>query len=125
LGERLGWLPAVLMGAHRCAQHTGQARALDLAHVARTLKTLLGLLRSPMDRLAQVEQSPFRLAYELHEHLALPPALAAKAPHGFVQLLVKVVGLTRELCGPAVALLCHAFNQLKGFFVPSTGEWHR
>jgi len=121
LGERWGWLTDVLMGAQRCAQHTGQARALDLAHVARTLKTLLCLLRQPLDGLAKIEQSPFRVAYELHEHMALPPALAAKAPHGFFQLRVEVGGLTRELCGSAVALLCHAFNQLKGFFVPSTG----
>jgi hypothetical protein len=86
---------------------------------------LLGLLPKRGDGLSKRKELLFSLAHQLHEDVPLPSALATKASYGFFQLLVEGVGLTRELCGSAVALLCHVFNQLEGFFGPYTGWWHR
>jgi hypothetical protein len=49
--------------------------------------------------------------------MALPPTLAAKAPHHLLQVLVVALGLPRERCGSAVALLCDVRNELEGFFL--------
>src|SRR5437660_5614580 len=48
--------------------------------------------------------------------MALPPTLAAKAPHHLLQVLLEALGLTRERCGSAVALLCDVCDEFEGFF---------
>lgn len=77
------------------------------------------------DGLSKLKELLFRLAHQFHENVTLPSALAAKAPHDFCQFLVETVRLVRELGGLAGALLCHVLNQLKRFFEPYTGWWHR
>ena len=125
LGERGGLRADVRMAAHRRVERIGQTRARGVAQRCRLVKELLGVLPKRGEGLSKRKELLVSLAHQLHEDVPLPSALATKAPHGFFQLLVEVVGLTRELCGSAVALLCHACNQLEGFFGPSTGWWHR
>ena len=74
------------------------------------------MLPKRCDGLSKLKELLFRLAHQFHKDVTVPSALAAKAPHGFGQLLVEAVGLARERRGPAVALLGHAFNELEGFF---------
>ena len=95
---------------------TGEPLALGVAQTAREGKEGLYLLPQRVDGLATFEQPPLRLAYQLHEHMALPPTLAAKAPHHLLQVLLEALGLTRERCGSAVALLCDVCDEFEGFF---------
>ena len=93
-------------------QLTGEPLALGVAQITRQGQVLLGLLHQPVDGLATFEQPLFRLAYQFHEHVALPPALAAKAPHHLLQVLLEALDLTRECCGPTVAALCDVLDEL-------------
>jgi hypothetical protein len=77
---------------------------------------LLGLLPKRRDGFSQIPQLLFRLAYQFHEDVPLPSALAAKASHDFFQLLVEAMGLVRERRDPAAAPRCDTYNQLERFF---------
>ena len=116
LGEPCGLLTDVLIVVHRRGERRGETCALGVAQRCRLGKESLGVLPKRCDGLSKLKELLFRLAHQFHKDVTVPSALAAKAPHGFCQLLVEAVGLARELRGPAVALLCHAFNQLEGFF---------
>jgi hypothetical protein len=65
------------------------------------------------------------VADKLHEDLALPPALAAKAPHGLLEVVVETVRLPREVKSAAGASVCDAFDAFESFFEPCTAWWHR
>jgi len=80
------------------------------------LKQLLGLRPKHFDGLAELQELPFGLAYQLHEDVALPPALAAKAPHDFFQFLLQPVGLGPQCDDPAAGSLGDTFDALQGFF---------
>jgi hypothetical protein len=64
------------------------------------------------------------LAYNLHEDLSLTTALAAKAPHGPVQVVVQTVRLPCEFKGAAVACVRDVLDELEDFFEPYTAWWH-
>ena len=81
LGEAGGLSTNGRMSAHRRVEFTGEPRALGVAQRAREGKEVLSLLPQCIDGLATFEQQQLRLAYQFHEHMALPPTLAAKAPH--------------------------------------------
>ena len=125
LGELGGLLADVRMPAQRRAERLGQTLARGVAQRGRLPKERLGLLPKCGDGLAQLQELLFRVAHQFHEDVPLSSTLAPKAPHDFFELLVQALGLVRERRGPAAAVLCAMFNQFEGFFVPSTGWWHR
>ena len=125
LGELGGLLPDVRMVAHRRVERIGQTLARGVAQRCRLRQELLRLLLKGDDGLAQLEELLFRLAYQFHEDMSVPAALATKAPHDFFHLLLESVGLALQLRGPAAAPLDDLFNHLEGFFVPYTAWWHR
>lgn len=116
LGEPCGLLADVRMAIDRRVERLGSTRALGVAQACRLGKKLLGVLPKRCDGLSKRKELVFRVAHQFHEDVALPAALAAKAPHSVCQRPVQAVGVARELCGPAGALPCHVFNQLEGFF---------
>ena len=61
----------------------------------------------------------------LHEDLPLPTALAAKAPHGLLQVVVQTVRLAREFKSAAIACVRDVLDELKSFFEPYTAWWRR
>jgi len=112
------------MGIHRRVSCTGQARAGRRAQRRRLFQNLLGLLSQGFDRLSQAQELLFGVADMLHEDLALPPALAAKAPHGLLEVVVETVRLPREVKSAAVASVGDAFDEFASFFEPCTAWWH-
>jgi hypothetical protein len=109
-------LADVRMAAHRRVERLGETRAPGVAERRRLGKELLGVLPQRGDGLSQLQKLLFRLAHQFHEDVPLPSALAAKAAHDFLQLLVEALGLVRERRGPAAAPRCETCNQLERFF---------
>jgi hypothetical protein len=116
LGEPLGLLVDRLMGAHHHGQLPGQTLALGLRQVVRLGEEPPCLLRKPLDGLAERKEWPFGVADQLHEDVALPPALAAKTTHDLCQLLWEAVGSALERGGLAAAQCHEALEALEGFF---------
>ena len=83
------------------------------------------MLPKRCDGLPKLQELLFRLAYQFHEDVPLPAALATKAPHDFCQLLVEALGLT--LSSVARRLHCWAMCSMSSrvFFALYTAWWHR
>ena len=125
VGEPCGLLADVGMAAEHGGERLGDTLALGLTQCRRVVQEVLGLLPKRSDGLSQVQKLLFGVTHQCHKDLTLPPALAAKASHDFGQFLVERLGLTREACGAAAALLCDVCDERKGFFVLYTAWWHR
>jgi len=116
LGEPGGLRTDMRMRAQRGVQRLGQALTRGGAPRARVGQALLGLLPQRGDGLPQVEEHLFRLAYKLDTDLALPSALAAKAPHDLVQCLRQILRLTRERRGGTATVLGQVCDACERFF---------
>ena len=106
----------LLMRPLRCAQVACQALPLGRAQRGRVLEGLLRLQRQRGDGAAHLQQLCFRLAHQLHEDFALPPALSAKAAHDFLQVVLDRVRLGRQRGGSLGALLRDVVNEVEDFF---------
>jgi hypothetical protein len=104
------------MAAQRRVACLGDALALGVAQSRRLVQELWGVLSKGSNRLAKLQELVLRLTHEVHKDLALPTALAAKAPHDFVQRLLDRLGLPCEPRGAAAALLRDGCDERKGFF---------
>ena len=80
---------------HRRVERLGDTLALGVTQRRRLVQEVLGLLPKRGNGLAKLQELLFRVAHQFHKDLALPTALAAKAPHDFFQLLVERLGLAR------------------------------
>jgi hypothetical protein len=125
VGEPCGLLAEVCMAAHRSVERLGDTLALGVTQGRRLVQEVLGLLPKRGNRLSKLQELLFRLAHQFYKDLTLPTALAAKAPHDFFQLLVELLGLTREDRGSAATLLGDVFDERQGFFALYTAWWHR
>ena len=125
VGELFGLLADVRMAAQRRVACLGYPLALAVAQRGRLGQQLLGLLPKCCNGLANLQKLPFGVTHKLHKDFPLPSALAAKAPHGFGQCLVELLGLTREDRGSAAALLRDVDDECQRFFWLYTGSWHQ
>lgn len=104
------------MGVHRGAQLPEPALALGLTQLGRLVEALLGLLGQRGQGLPQLQQLLFGLADQLHEHFALPPALATTAAHDLLPLRLEVKGWGLQRCGSGGALRHEGPHELEDFF---------
>jgi hypothetical protein len=64
--------------------------------MGRCLEGLVRLLHQRGDGAATFSQLRFGLAHQLHEDFALTSALAAKAAHDFLQVVLELLGLALQ-----------------------------
>jgi hypothetical protein len=87
------------------AQCSCPALPLGLAQLRRSLKALLGLLRQRGNGAADFQQLRFGVAHQLHEDAALSTALAPKAAHHPLEVLLEHAGLGLQRRGVRGTLL--------------------
>ena len=116
VGEPCGLLADVGMAAQGGVERFRDTCALGVTQRHGLVQEMLGLLPQGGHRLAKLQEFLFRLAHQFHKDVALPPALAAKAPHHFGQLLVECLGVTREDCGAMAARLRDVCDERQRFF---------
>ena len=64
----------------------------------------------------KLKELPFGLAYQLHEDMVLPPALAAETPHDLCQLLLEALDAAPERGSLAAARCDDALDECESFF---------
>jgi hypothetical protein len=106
----------VLLRRQRRAQGAGQALARRRVQMGRRLEGLLRLLRQHPNGHPKLQKLRFGLAHQLHEDFALPPALAAKAVHDLLEVLLEGVGMGLQRCGARGALLRNVRDEVEDFF---------
>ena len=104
IGKPAGLGKDLVMGCESAGELSAQAPLLVLRQVRRALHALLRGPRQPYNWLPGLQQLRFRLAHQGHKHLALAPALAAKAAHNLGEVILEVVhlGLQRRARGRAL-----------------------
>jgi len=85
-----------LMVLQRRVQLAGQALAPRGADLAGVVEMCLGVGSPDDKRFPQCQQMAFGLTHDFDEHSTVPPALAAKAMHGFFQAAHEHVALGLE-----------------------------
>jgi hypothetical protein len=125
MGEPGGLRADVGMAAQCRVERLSDTLALGVTERRRLVQEMLGLLPQCGNGLAKLQELLLRVAHQLYQDPALTTALAAKAPHDFFQLLVELLGLTRENRGSAAALVRDVFDERQRFFVLYTVWWHR
>jgi len=106
LGQAARWLADLVMRCEGGAQIACQALRSGGAHMGGLGEGLLGFLRELSDGAAALQEWPCGVAYQFHEDLALPPAVATKAAHDLLEGVLKRLGLRLEREGAGGALLC-------------------
>lgn len=96
LGQPSGLGADLLMRLLGCAQCACQALPLGCAQMGRLLEGLVCLLRQCSDGAIQFSQLRFGVAHQLHEDFALTSALATKAVHDFLQIVLECLGLALQ-----------------------------
>jgi hypothetical protein len=74
------------------------------------------LLGPRLNGIAQLQQTPLGLAYQLDKDFALASALTAETSHVFLQTLLQLTRLSAQGRGGAGALLADSLDEMKGFF---------
>ena len=93
LGQAARLLADLVMRFDGGAQIACQALLSGGAQMGGLVEGLLCFLRELSDGAADLQELPCGVAYQFHEDLALPPALATKAAHDLLEGVLKLLGL--------------------------------
>ena len=104
------------MGLQRGLQVAPPAFALALGQMGRAVDAVLCGLGQGGNGATTLSQRLFRVAYQRHEDFALPPALAAKATHDLLEILVERTGLRCQRGGSRGTLRGALLDELEDFF---------
>jgi hypothetical protein len=63
--------------------------------------------------------------HQVDEDFALAPTLTTETSHDFLQTVMELSGLRTQGRGGFGIRLADSFNEMKAFFVPCKGLWHR
>ena len=104
------------MGFERDRELGVQTRLLLIRQLRRAGQAFLGDPRQRQDRLSQLQQLPLGLAHQCHQHLPHPPALATKAPHHLLELVLEWLCVRLQCRAPGGARHCYGRDDLEDFF---------